>query len=500
MRQAAEQAFHDRELEKCVELLERAARLDPADPGLLLQLGRMYGMRYDYKAAEDTFEKAIRLTPRKAEILAAVAQQSRDFYNTSLTERFLQRAIQEPDATPDILARLADVYERLRRSDEATQLIDRALQRDPTYAPALLVRARLAQRAGRLQEAESILRTSLSRADDEIKTKGLYELGAILDRAGRYDEAMAAFMEAKALLRRTAAPYVEHWRRAREHAARMREQLSRDLFERWFEAARDLQPARRLTVLCGHPRSGTTLLEQVLDSHPDLTSAEETTNFNDYVYGRLQRSFPKGTAIVQLLESTPKDVLLSVRADYFRASELCLTQPLGDRMLIDKNPSLTLLVPAVARVFPETKFLVALRDPRDVCLSCFMQPFVPIQQVSSSYLTLEDTAEEYSALMSMWRTAAPLMKQPWLEVRYEDMVEDLESVARKTLGFLGVPWDERVLAFHEHAQQKVVRSPTYADVTQKVFKRARGRWRNYEKHLAPHLAKLEPFVKAFGYE
>jgi hypothetical protein len=100
----------------------------------------------------------------------------------------------------------------------------------------------------------------------------------------------------------------------------------------------------------------------------------------------------------------------------------------------------------------------------------------------------------------MWLTLKPLIKNPFLEVRYEDMVEDLESVARRTLDFLGVPWDERVLAFDEHARKKMVRSPTYADVTQKVYKHARGRWRNYQKYLEPHLERLEPFVKAFGYE
>ena len=102
--------------------------------------------------------------------------------------------------------------------------------------------------------------------------------------------------------------------------------------------------------------------------------------------------------------------------------------------------------------------------------------------------------------MNVWLAVKPLLKNPRLEVRYEDMVEDLESVARRTLDFLGVPWDDRVLGFNEHARKKLVRSPTYADVTQPVYKRARGRWRNYQKYLEPHLAGLEPFVKAFGYE
>ena len=80
------------------------------------------------------------------------------------------------------------------------------------------------------------------------------------------------------------------------------------------------------------------------------------------------------------------------------------------------------------------------------------------------------------------------------------MVEDLESVARRTLEFLELPWDDQVLGFDEHARKKLVRSPTYADVTQKVFSRARGRWRNYQKYLEPHLDTLEPHLKALGYE
>ena len=190
MRQAAEQAWHDREMEKCNELLERASRLAPADVGLLLQLGRIYGIRYNYAAAEDCFEKAIRLTPKKAEVLSAVALQSRDFYDTRLTERYARRALSEKDATPDALAKLAETLERLRRTEEAGNLVDRALQQDPHQPLALLVLARLAQQGKQLEKAEEILRSGLAKAPDEIKVKMYYELAAILDRQKRHDEAM----------------------------------------------------------------------------------------------------------------------------------------------------------------------------------------------------------------------------------------------------------------------------------------------------------------------
>jgi hypothetical protein len=261
-----------------------------------------------------------------------------------------------------------------------------------------------------------------------------------------------------------------------------------------------LQPACRLALLGGHPRSGTTLLEQVLDSHPDVISAEETDIFHNDVYPPVTRGFPPTTPLLSILDSPPAGALQQAREGYFRSTELFLGEPVGGRLLIDKNPSLTILIPFLIRVFPEMKFLVTLRDPRDVCLSIFMQSFPRLGVTNSAYLSLGNTVEEYAALMGMWTTLAPLMQNPHLEVRYEDMVEDLESVARRVLEFLGVPWDAGVLRFDEHARQKTVRSPTYADVTKPVFKTAVGRWHNYQKYLEPHLDKLAPFAKRFGYE
>ena len=94
----------------------------------------------------------------------------------------------------------------------------------------------------------------------------------------------------------------------------------------------------------------------------------------------------------------------------------------------------------------------------------------------------------------------PRMRNASLELRYEDFVHDLPGAARRVLDFVGAPWDERVIRFHEHAMKKPVRSPSYADVVKPVFNRAVGRWRNYQRYLEPWLSKLEPFIKAYGYD
>ena len=312
---------------------------------------------------------------------------------------------------------------------------------------------------------------------------------------------MAAFLEAKTLLRPDAPPLLAQLQSMVEYLNQMQNDISAEMLQRWFDSGQQLlQPPHRLAFLGGHPRSGTTLLEQVLGSHPDIISANEATIFSNDAYVPLLRSLPP-MPMLSALEKTQIKTLRQLRTNYFRSMELCLRNPIGNRLLIDKNPDNTVLIPALVRIFPEIKILMALRDPRDVCLSSFMLAHTPISIGSVSGLYLEGTVETYTLVMGIWQTLAPLMKNPILQVRYEDTVNDLESVARRTLDFLNVPWDARVLGFDEHARQKaLLRSHTYADVTKPVYKGAVGRWRNYQKYLEPYLQKLEPLVKAFGYE
>ena len=199
------------------------------------------------------------------------------------------------------------------------------------------------------------------------------------------------------------------------------------------------------------------------------------------------------------LDRLTKEDIEAVRGAYWTGMEGALRQPIGPRVLLDKNPELVGMLPLVARVFPEMRILFALRDPRDVVISCFVQQ-LPLNPVSVNYLTLEDTAKKYAATMRNWMKIRGMLKNPWIEVRYEDMVADLESQARKALDFVGLPWDDSVLQYHQRAQQKHVHSPTYEAVTKPVYTTSIGRWRNYERHLAPYLEILQPFVREFGYD
>jgi Flp pilus assembly protein TadD len=498
--QKAATAWKQQEYQLSIGLLEQASRLSPGDPRVQLHLGRCHGLCYDYVAADRCFEKVLQLTGKK-ESFVAIGLQYLGFGQPEKAARYFERALKETGDSVEILVRLAEIRERQGGLDDAGDLIQRALQSQPAFRPALLARARLERQHSRLTNAETMVRDLLraSEADPLLRSQAEYELGIILDRQGRFDEAMSAFIDAKALVPVTAEKKISR-EAAHSDIRKTVETISAALLQRWQETAEKFKPHRRLAVLCGHPRSGTTLLEQILDSHPEIISMEETSIFFEEIFLPLGRNAANSTHFLPVLDALRPGQLRQSRTNYFRLAERFLGQTIGARLLIDKNPSLLALVPALLRVFPEIKFLVAIRDPRDVCLSCFMQPLFATHRLSATYQTLETTVTDYSLTMGLWQALKPLMPTSFLEVHYEDMVSNLEPVARRTLDYLGLPWSDRIREFQKHAATRVVRSPTYADVRKPVTSQAVGRWRNYQKYLEPHLSQLEPLVKAFGYD
>ena len=125
--------------------------------------------------------------------------------------------------------------------------------------------------------------------------------------------------------------------------------------------------------------------------------------------------------------------------------------------------------------------------------------YLPLNANSVCFLTLERTARRYANDLAAWRKFREMIASPWLEVRYEDAVADLEKEARRALDFLGLAWEPQVLNYRERLRQKAVGSPTYEAVSQPLYTRAVGRWKHYQKFLEPFLPILQPSIAAFGY-
>ena len=252
---------------------------------------------------------------------------------------------------------------------------------------------------------------------------------------------------------------------------------------------------RAPAFLIGFPRSGTTLLGQILDSHPGAMTLDELPTVQALVAAadRLPGGYPGGLA---RLGAAQRDTL---RSAYFQAVDQ-LAGPAGDLLLVDKQPLATVHIGLIHQVFPEAPIIFAQRHPCDVVLSAFMQA-LKSHYAPGGFVTLERTAALYGAVMTLWQRAAARLPLALKVMRYEDLVEDFEAEVRGLLDHLGLAWDPSVTDFAGHARARGggAATPSYSQVTRPLYSSSRYRWQAYARELAPVIDELRPFVNSFGY-
>jgi tetratricopeptide (TPR) repeat protein len=502
--QKAQLAWQRRQYDDAIRHYEQALALAPTHAVLLVDLARAYALRYRFTDAEELIERACRLHPDDAQLQMMLG---RSFYMLQQFDRAIdcfRRALEIEPESPhraETLYELTRMYERLHRLDEARACALESLALQPHQPVLQYLLGLVDRRAGELDSAEQHFHklTESTTATTETLADGWYQLASISTEQGQIAEGYEAACEAKRILEKIAGPHRYDAADVERTARRTFATTSTEHLQRWHDQGAPFKPlGRGLALLTSHPRSGTTLLEQVLDSHPDLVSGDELPVLADTAYLPLCMPWPGEMPVPEILDQTPAARILEVRQDYWRAMSGALRQEIGNRVLLDKNPALTGLLPVVARVFPEMKIIFALRDPRDVVVSCFMQQ-LPLNPVSVHFLMIEGVANYYAATMKGWLKFRGALRNPWIEVRYEQLVANLEGEARKVCEFLEIPWDDAVLNYRIRAQEKHVHSPTYEAVTKPLYTKAIGRWREYKDQLAPCLSTLQPYVEAFGY-
>src|SRR5262245_8750873 len=481
--------------EEALGLFEAAVRKYPQNLVALVDGSRALGARFEITRAEAILDRLMKLAANNPKLLHLAGQSYRMIFRPDKAIACFQRVLALTKQIPDAQLELAVLYERRHRVSEAYSLIEDCLRADPDYLEAEFFRARLLRRMRDEAAAEVVLqKLSVSeQADPLVRAQAWADIAQTLDRQGDYDGAMRSMLDCKKILMASEAPVLKESEVLQSHLRKLTESLTPAHFQRWVEAAGAF-PRQKMAVLAGFPRTGTTLLEQVLDSHPGLVSSDEREAFGRDIFPALWLTPKTPLPTAEVFDAIPMERLASQRARYLDYMAAALNQPIADRVHLDKNPTLTLLLPGMLRLFPETKLLIALRDPRDVVVSCFMQ-YLPLNTNSVCFFTLERTARRYAHDMTIWLRLREMIGSPWLEVRYEDCVADLEREARRALEFLGLPWDPAVLQYRERLKAKAVSSPTYEAVSKPLYTSAIGRWKNYQKFLEPCLPILQPLVE-----
>jgi tetratricopeptide (TPR) repeat protein len=474
----------------------------PGVPQLWFECAMADGRELNFDRADESLQRAAEAGAQDVNLLVLIGQEYFRLRRFDRAREMFQRAVAADGDSVHALLSLAAWWERERRLPEAWECVETCLARHPQDPQALYYSAFLLHRQGRNDEAAAALRDLAGRAngkmDLNLKVSTHHLLGVVLDALGKYDDALRSLAQAKLHARSATDTGImlrdydkwDGWRRELLVA------ITPDVIRRWREESP--KSFARLAFLGGHPRSGTTLMEQILGAHPDVRAFDEPEAFPNEVLNVLcPPQAPRGLTLAGLdnLSDTRRDGL---RGRYFKS--LFREVPGGNStgVLLDKNPSPTSSLYLWLRLFPELKVIIALRDPRDVVISCYLQNF-PLNPATANFLTLERTAKHYADLMAVWLRFRELGGFDWMELRYHKVVADPEGEGRRATEFLGLQWHPQQAGHQEIARKKILHSPTYFEAAKPLYQQSVERWRNYAAALAPVQERLTPYCRAFGY-
>lgn len=392
---------------------------------------------------------------------------------------------------------LAVTCGQLNLTDEGLAAGERALRLQPDQPMMQVLQASLEADAGRHAEARARLEAALAAGAPERESfRAHKELARITDALGE-PEQVFAHVEAAAAL----APQLVEFR---AHDPRLVpamidsnfEGFDAELLRRW--SAADFAGERPAPVfVVGFYRSGTTLTQAVLATHPDVFVADEAGLVWD-MKAELNRMVTGGGPTAKKLQALDLAGVKRLRQAYWHYARARFGADADKPVFVDKFTMNTLDIGVINVVFPDARVIFMLRDPRDVCLSCVTQLMVPTP-ATIHLLTWRGTAMFYALTMDWWLHVREMLTLKVIEVRYEDAVAAFEPTYRAVFEFLGLSWDPRAADFHRRAAGRFIASPSRNQVSRPLYASSVGRWRRFEKRYADVADLLDPLVTDLGY-
>lgn len=463
---------------RACELFQRAVAAQPELAALHLNLAHTLHQAGRLEEAESALQNAIRLEADlvEAHLLLTAVLQAKGQHAAALESAATACRLRPDD--PHARYLYCDLLERTHQLDKAMTSLKEGLAYQPQNVHFNLVLARCERRTQALQPALMRLDAAVSQPMDHLTAQAVHaERGMTLDLLENFDEAFEAFTRANEhgatvwqQMNSNQAPFVEAVQR-----------LQARFTPQWVASWSPLQPPDEKTTpvfLMSFPRSGTTLLNRMLAMHTHLQAVEEIDAIN-HLSSILQAhlgGYPDGLA--QLDDHNAS----KLRAAYYQVFRDVAAIDTTAGKLVDKMPINTVDVGLINRLFPKARIIFVQRNPADVCLSCFMQPFQP-NALNAQFLTLEDTARCYREVMQLWERYQSVLNLRVHTVQYEALVAQPEQTLQSLCTFLELAWEPAMLDFQSQARE--VKTASYQQVASPLYTTASGRAQRYAKHLAP---------------
>lgn len=516
--------------EESARIYAIARQLAPDDAAILMNFGLLLLQQKDFVQAREILLDAHALDPDSAVIrihAARVCSMCSDTMAIELVKPWRQWA---PLDGP-LQLELANVLATLTEAAGAVELLEDLANREPAHFQVQAQLAALFERMNRLDDAASLLKR-MDRAyppPDEFTRREMTRQKAwltfrkgdvasalqLLEQAGPRDDGDYGYHFVRAEICNKLGDTQETMRALNlAHARQSQElelitpasftpdapalaaaitKLTADEYARW-PALRSPTMAHSPVFIVGFPRSGTTLLEQMLDAHPGFQSMDEQPFFS--ILSDRLGGF--GVEIPRDLHRLSQRDCDELRKDYWEL--VCDKVPRNwQAQLVDKNPLNMLWLPMIHRLFPEAKFILALRHPCDVILSCYMQNFHSTP-LATACVSLERLTTAYETAMEHWLQHVEVFRPRVLVSRYEDLVTNFQEQTQRLAEFLEVEDAMPLRQFDQHARSKgYIGTPSYAQVIQSVNREGLNRWKSYQGEFEPLLPILQPMLTHWGY-
>lgn len=502
--QRGQAAINARNTAEAIQWFNKAVQESPLDPQALACLGQALcwnnqqktGLAYLLKAGKQLAKKA-RKNKDTSQLLLLVEQlQFWNDYQNSL--ELVKQAVQINKKDIRGFQILAHTYSRLNKNKLALSASQQALKKAPNNAILNILQATIEARVGQSDTAISRLQSVLENttASHEEQFRAHKELALILDKTKHYDQVFFHLKQSSKLsallpeIKKLDTDFISNMLKIFTSG------FDRDLLHRRDKA--DCKQTKSPPVfLIGFLRSGTTLTQEILATHPDVFISDETDLVAAMREELNRLSHDIGNTPEQL-KNANQDLIKHLAEFYWTRAENQHGKAISSKVFIDKTTMNTLDLGLINCVFPDAKVIFVKRDPRDVCLSCFMQVMTPTA-LTMHLFDWQKTIDLYCKTMDWWLYIKSQMSLDYIEFKYEDLVSDLETTSQKVFNFLDLQYVSEAKNFHKHAANNFIASPSFNQVAQPLYFSSLARWKQYESEFSPIISKLQPYIDKFGY-
>ena len=481
------------EKNKALKSLNTAIKLNPKYSEAFCNLGIAHNQLEEFEKAKINYLKALEIEPNNIMAYFNLGNLYKKLNEFENSEKYYIKTINLAPKSIDAYINLMDLYEKSNQDSKLSEIIGKAeryIENDPNI---ILFKSKLLFKSKKFPEVIENLE-SITFNPNEMVKEGLRSvtLAKSYDHISNFNKAFEYFKltneinfnlnkdkinknkfieTIKQRINFFEKPEIKHW-----PTPKLNTEKKDPIF------------------LIGFPRSGTTLLDTILRSHQSIEVIEEKPIVNDFIIAlnnKTDSNFDNLKIIDENLLNEMKDVYFNNQKKYIKSNK--------NKTIIDKMPLNIIYVGEIVRIFPNAKFILAIRHPCDCVLSCFMQNF-ELNDAMANFLNLEDSAKLYDITMSLWETYSKVFSINFHVIKYEDIVSSFDKSVEKLLNFLDLPWSENVKKFYKKAEMRgVINTPSYNQVSQPIYSKSIGRWKNYNKEISTIIPNLDQWIKKFNY-